>query len=421
MNVGIRIVCLGLVLQACGDNHLTPLDASIDANTIDAAVVAFECPKSGTPPMCAATVAPTTPATNAAGCNPLAQTGCNAGEKCTWLIDQLNPAAGHIGCAPDGTIAVGCACSLGIPGATGYDDCGKGATCLAGVCKKICDEQGGAPTCGTGFACSNYQSVFQTGGVSAAGLCDVTCDPLTQCTSVSQTPNACGSMNAASPNRGCYGIASYSCSTAVAASLTLTDRMVPRTSTSGAPFLNGCAPGYTPLFYSMTGSTQVLCAGFCAALEIDNTPSHVGNSKGDPTAPAKLPMKDQPFTGDGTCEIGNKGSEASSTCKFIWPFLTDGNGAVEPDFLATGLLDRLGVCFANDHFMYDSNGDTVPDKPNPACSTLPPQSVLTPGNFDDAADFGCQRMANTARVAPALYDIHIGLRESIALVRHTLY
>ena len=145
----------------------------------------------------------------------------------------------------------------------------------------------------------------------------------------------------------------------------------------------------------------------------------MGNSKGDPTMPAKLPMKNQPFTGDGTCEVGKKGSEPSSTCKFMWPYQLDGNDAVDPRFLATGLVDKLGVCFAIEHFMYDSNGDSVPDKPTPACSTLPPQSVLTPGNFDDAADFGCQRMENSSRVAPALQDLHVGLRESIPLYRHT--
>jgi hypothetical protein len=420
MNVAIRILCVGLVLPACGDNHVVPTDSSLDAFVIDAPVIPFECPKSGTPPTCAATVAPTTPATSAATCNPLSQTGCGAQEKCTWIVDQLNPTMiGHIGCAPNGTIPIGCACTIGTPGATGYDDCAPGSTCVGGLCKQICDPAGGAPMCGTGFACTGYANVFETGGTRVAGLCDVTCDPLTQCTSVGQTPNACGATNPVMPNRGCYGIASYSCSPVVASSLVLTDRMVPRTNTSGAAFLNGCAPGFTPLFYSMTGSTQVLCAGFCAALEIDNTPAHAGNSKGDATAPAKLPMKDQPFTGDGTCEIGKKGSEATSTCKFIWPYLDDGNGAIDPKFLATGLLDTLGVCFATAHFMYDSNMDGTPDKLTPACNTLPPRSVATQGNFDDAADFGCQKMANSARVAPALHDIHIGLRESIPLVPHT--
>ncbi|MBL0215755.1 MAG: hypothetical protein IPQ07_17980 [Myxococcales bacterium] len=39
-------------------------------------------------------------------CNPLTQTGCNEGEKCNWIYDQLMPTlVGHIGCEPAGTVA----------------------------------------------------------------------------------------------------------------------------------------------------------------------------------------------------------------------------------------------------------------------------------------------------------------------------
>ncbi len=425
MNVAIRWVWLVLVLQACGDDGSIGGDGGLgdDAAVVDAAIdaagVPFVCPISGTPPVCGATTAPTTPAAGGT-CNPLTQTGCAVGEKCTWIIDQASPTIGHTGCAPDGTEPVGCACTRGTAGATGYDDCAKGSTCVSGTCKQICDDQGGAPMCGTGYACTGYQDVFDIGGTRVAGLCDATCDPLTQCTSVSPTPTACGATNPAMPTRGCYGISSYSCAVAVVTSPLLTDRMIPRGSSSGAAYLNGCAPGFIPMFYSMTGSTQVLCTGFCAALEIDNTPAHAGNSKGDASAPGKLPDKAQAFIGDATCDIGKKGSEATSTCKFIWPFLEDPNGGgILPEFQATGLVDKLGVCFATAHFLYDSNADAMPDAPYPACNTLPPRSAATPGDFDDAADFGCQKLANSALVGPALQDIRVGLRESVPLYRHT--
>src|SRR5262245_38931909 len=59
-------------------------------------------------------------------CNVLTQTGCNAGEKCTWIHDQTNPTPlGHIGCAPDGTAATGAACMYGADGPMGYDNCLK--------------------------------------------------------------------------------------------------------------------------------------------------------------------------------------------------------------------------------------------------------------------------------------------------------
>ncbi|HSN24970.1 MAG TPA: hypothetical protein VLT45_01760, partial [Kofleriaceae bacterium] len=52
--------------------------------------------------------APTTTDSGPTGCSPLTQTGCQANEKCTWVIDQTAPAyIGHIGCVPaTGTAAV---------------------------------------------------------------------------------------------------------------------------------------------------------------------------------------------------------------------------------------------------------------------------------------------------------------------------
>src|ERR1041384_8183405 len=64
-------------------------------------------------------------------CNPLTQTGCNAGEKCTWINDQDNPPIGHVGCAPDGTIALDGACTDPPAGPMGYDTCVKGTVCLS--------------------------------------------------------------------------------------------------------------------------------------------------------------------------------------------------------------------------------------------------------------------------------------------------
>ena len=56
-------------------------------------------------------------------CNPLMQTGCNAGEKCTWIIDATDPQyVGHVGCVMDGTKNVGDACTFGAAG----DDFGAG-------------------------------------------------------------------------------------------------------------------------------------------------------------------------------------------------------------------------------------------------------------------------------------------------------
>jgi hypothetical protein len=116
-------------------------------------------------------------------CNILAQTGCAASEKCAWIVDDAAMDLGHIGCAPDtGTVADGAACTVMAPEHGGYDNCLKGHHCfgnnMTGVCKQICDQQGGAPMCGTGFACQLYEGLFGPAGMEAAGVCDPTCNPL---------------------------------------------------------------------------------------------------------------------------------------------------------------------------------------------------------------------------------------------------
>ena len=77
---------------------------------------------------------------------------------------------------------------FGEAGATGYDDCAKGGVCSAfdgtggpGVCKQICDNAGGAPTCDDSHVCVQYSRLFSTGATTpaAAGVCDLACDPLT--------------------------------------------------------------------------------------------------------------------------------------------------------------------------------------------------------------------------------------------------
>lgn len=424
------LALLGVI--ACGgddapvdpDGGVVEIDASIDAPPGSE----FDCPTSGAGPVCGTTAPPTTPATNTNTCNPLTQTGCNANEKCTWIIDQTNPSIGHIGCTPRGTVPIGCACTVGAAGATGYDDCVQGATCLGGTCKQICDQQGGQPTCSVGFACTVYGGTFETGGgPAAAGLCDPTCDPLTQCMSAGPATNACGSPDGAMPTRGCYGYDEFSCSIATAPTLTLTDRAVPRGNASGNPFLNGCAPGFIPMFFESTGSVQILCAGFCAALEIDNTPAHVNNGKGDPAAVAKLPNQAKPRVGNATCEAGKKGSEASSTCMFLWSYVIDDQGQVPGVF--TPYLDTLGVCFAYSHFRWDAdqNASTGPDgkeAPYPDCATLPPRSAATTGVGDDAADWGCQKVSNsmfTSRTAPMKRDVTVRALDVAPAIPHAFH
>lgn len=373
-------------------------------------------------------------------CNPLTQTGCDAGEKCTWINDQDNPPIGHVGCAPEGGVggtplALGAACTDPVAGPMGYDDCMKGTVCLTGECKQICDVNGGAPTCDANHACSRYADFFESGGTAVAGVCDPGCDPLTQDLKIGTNKVACGSPNASMPSKGCYGFSEYSCAPAGSTSWPLTDRMMPRTNAAGNPYLNGCAPGFIPLFYEMTGSTKTLCTGFCSALEIDNRPN-IGTppltpaqrAKGNPAALGKLPLSAAAVAGDATCNADKKGSEASSQCHFLWWYLEDTSTGELPAVFDQGpYRDTLGVCMAISHFMYDSDMDMTPDTQYPDCATLPPRSSSTTGDTDDAADWGCQLRANSmfassgkTRVNPAMKNIRMPKQTEMELVRHRL-
>jgi hypothetical protein len=106
-------------------------------------------------------------------CNVLDQTGCMAGQKCTWIIDAITPGPlGHIGCVPDGAVDIGSACTQGAPGPMGFDNCKAGEMCWSGICEQVCDPQGGAPQCGASTTCTVHTELF--GQPPAAGTCDPT-------------------------------------------------------------------------------------------------------------------------------------------------------------------------------------------------------------------------------------------------------
>ena len=362
-------------------------------------------------------------------CNPRTQTGCNAGEKCTWINDQDNPPIGHIGCAPVGTIAIGGACTDPPAGPMGYDQCVAGAVCLSGECKQICDHNGGTPTCDENHSCTIYSDFLETGGTTEAGVCDPGCDPLTQDLKVGASRTACGSAMANMPNKGCYGYDEYSCAPAGMTTWALTDRMMPRTNASGNPYLNGCAPGFIPYYYEMTGSTRTLCSGFCAAAEVYT--GNVANLKGRAAALGKMPTAAAPVAGDAVCTATKKGSRPSSECKFIWTGLVDNTTGELPAVFEEGpYLDTLGVCMAIEYFRYDSDDDMMPDTPYPSCGSLPVRTAATTGDNDDAADWGCQTWDNTATMAfegkrkanmnSALKDIRMPKDLPLEIVRHNL-
>ncbi len=363
---------------------------------------------------------------NTMTCNPLTQGGCNTGEKCTWINDQDDPPIGHVGCAPDPGatgIAIGGACTEGPAGPMGFDTCVKGSVCLSGECKQICDQAGGAPTCDQDHSCTRYADFFEFGGTAVAGVCDPACDPLTQDLKVGAVKAGCGSTMATMPTKGCYGYDDYSCAPAGPSVYALTDRAAPRTNASGNPYLNGCAPGFLPFFYEMTGSTVTKCTGYCAALEIDNT-QPTDTTRGDATAIGKLPTT-AAIAGDAICSPAKKGSTADSHCKFMWPYVVDRTTMQLPMQFAMGpYLDKLGVCQSIGFFQYDSNNDMMPDAPFPACRTLPRLTAST--TDEDAADWGCQKFSNSMfeggkpKLHPALSNVRVPKDLPLEIVRHNL-
>lgn len=320
-------------------------------------------------------------------CHPLLQTGCNAGEKCTWVIDQALPPVGHMGCAPNGAQPTLKACTTGAAGPAGYDNCEKGSFCADGVCRQLCDLEGNAPTCDLQHTCVAYLGISTLPLGVSAGVCEETCDPLTQISSRGDA--ACRANDADTPDRGCYGASTFACSPTSEEALLRTDR-------SPAPFdldpfttRNACAPGFIPLFFEADAYMEIRCMGLCAALPTDNSPEHSGNALGDAAALGKLPNELAVEIGHATCASDRKGSTPTSECVFLWPLVVDAADHIE----ITEHADRIGYCVSRQDYKYDADNDGVRETTYPSCSTLPPRSSSTPGRFDDAADWGCQTIA----------------------------
>lgn len=346
-------------------------------------------------------------------CNPVAQTGCKAGEKCTWIVDidgtMTTNEVGHIGCAPVGATptADGAACADAVAATNGgVDTCAAGDLCISRKCKPICDPQtaaGVAGSCKTDFACTTYAGVFDFGASALAGVCEPTCDPLTQRLKVGTTGiEACGSADPTKPTAACvFGPdeATWVCAPSGSILYGKTDRQPPLTDpVSGHPFPNGCAPGFVPLFFDGSGSMTTLCTGLCAPLKTDNviskTTGHANDNEGDPTALAKLTADPAPVAGNGICVKDKKGAGDVTTaigedCRFYWwpIFNQDPTKATPNDY-----NDKLGFCFEWQKFK-DLNM-----QPLKSCADLPPAGATA--NDASAANQGCYPVAQSNLTAP---------------------
>jgi len=104
-------------------------------------------------------------------CDLLLDTVCQAGEKCTFLVESADPLEGRPGCAPDGTVDPGGACT--ITGSPGVDDCKAGSLCKEGICREICVvNPDTCPQDSTCFPDSNYFDEANR-GLCEPGGCDI--------------------------------------------------------------------------------------------------------------------------------------------------------------------------------------------------------------------------------------------------------
>ena len=172
--------------------------------------------------------------TNPTLCDPVAQDGCDAGEKCA-AVTSGDPPVSSTQCVEDGTVPEGSPCASRADGA---DDCVAGFTCIGGECTTICTTE--PDSCGAGRACQRYSGMFDDR--EGIGACVATCDPLAQ---------ECGDAGEA-----CYltPYAGYS---------TCASSHAPGVQGEACIYVNDCSEGYGCLVPSAQGAGDAVCAAFC--------------------------------------------------------------------------------------------------------------------------------------------------------------
>jgi len=348
-------------------------------------------------------------------CNPIAQSGCATGAKCTWIVDIDGTATtdeiGHIGCVANGNLPEGMACADATATANaGADTCVAGQLCISRKCKPICDPQlvdgSAAGACKVDFSCSIYSGVFESGGTATAGVCEPGCDPLSQQLKGSKA-EACGSIDPTKPSATCVpsrGFLSFHCAPSGSVVWDKTDRVAPLADSAGNAFGNGCAPGFIPFYFEASGSMNTVCTGLCAPLKTDNvivkTAGHETDNQGDKAALAKLVADPAPVAGHAVCKPNVKGAAGLAAplgqdCRFIWLDLA----GRDPTMVGNSPFNNtLGVCFAYEKFTFTDPGPPQMTLVEKSCAELPPTA---PANdpFGSAVENGCYPLPATVAAA----------------------
>ncbi len=311
---------------------------------------------------------------NSDECDPVTNEGCGADQKCTWI--NITDDLGTIGCVAAGTAATGEACEYGPNGETsGFDNCVTSNICIGGACQAICTlaDNGG---CDNTTSCSRYSGLFANGSDTPLyGACDFLCDPVDQ-TRDFDNAAACGSLDPANPNRGCYMPPDDfgSCAPIPAESATQLQDMEAYGPAPGTPYLNGCAAGYAPLLLDSIGGTIVICNAYCQPIE-----THSGAQSG--------------FQGQAPYSCPDRAGTSEHACIYFWWLEdTSTNAPTHPD--------NIGFCWNPNNYSTDWDDDpNTPDTTAPYCQDLSNADADGDG-FADHLNFGCGPFPAAATAMP---------------------
>lgn len=280
-------------------------------------------------------------------CNANTNVPCAADQRCAWV--RLTPATGETRCLSNesGTGRGGDACEIGPKGDLGYDDCARGFACINGTCAPICNPENADSCAPTGY-CTLYSNLFSSGDTHTAGVCQPSCNPLTQ-----ELPDgsSCPSGQACYELIGAMG-SSFLCApegmTAIGATLT------------EPVYANSCEGGARAL---RRPDGTLWCAPFCRPLE-----THSAATAG--------------AHGAAPYSCGEVGAGATDACLFDWIFSGD-SGVFDPR------LNQLGLCVPVGTFEWDHDMNAgTSNVPWPSCTTLANTDIDGDGTPDHLT-FGC--------------------------------
>ena len=147
------------------DNETGTTPASTPANTGNGTAPTSPSPSTSAP------VLPPTSDTSGdvpqVECNVWAQTGCDSGQKCAFVVDGVNPQdntniLGHVACVKDGTAGLGKACESAfdievdppVVNVGESDTCQGASVCYKNTCRSLCSDVN--PVCSDGGTCVSF-------------------------------------------------------------------------------------------------------------------------------------------------------------------------------------------------------------------------------------------------------------------------